>query len=122
VNKRVSRITASIPLIKRNLAPRPFANAPPQTYTEAVLVVYELIKIDLLNPVFIWAYERSPFANPWANPLPFGFATANGFGSSWPNLSGRAGSEDAAARIAVWSEEEIDPDYASISPKSAKLN
>ena len=59
VNKRVSRLAANIPLIKGNLSPLSFADVPRQTYTEAVLGVYELNKIDLLKDVFIWAYERS---------------------------------------------------------------
>src|SRR6185369_1948120 len=59
VNKRASRLAANIPLIKRNLTPLSFTDVPRQTYTEAVLGVYELNKIDLLKDVFIWAYERS---------------------------------------------------------------
>ncbi len=35
VNKRVSRLAANIPLIKRNLAPLSFADVPRQTYTDA---------------------------------------------------------------------------------------
>jgi hypothetical protein len=59
VNKRVSRLAANIPLIKRNLTPLSFTDVPRQTYTEAMLGIYELNKIDLLKDVFIWAYERS---------------------------------------------------------------
>lgn len=59
VNKRVSRLAANIPLIKANLSPLAFADVPKQTYTEAILGVYELKKVDLLKDVFIWAYERS---------------------------------------------------------------
>src|SRR5271166_5606879 len=59
VNKRVSRLAANIPLIKGHLSPLSFTDVPRQTYTEAVLGVYELTKIDLLKDVFIWAYERS---------------------------------------------------------------
>jgi Fic family protein len=59
VNKRVSRLAANIPLIKNNLSPLSFADVPRATYTQAVLGVYELNKIDLLKDVFIWAYERS---------------------------------------------------------------
>jgi Fic family protein len=59
VNKRVSRLAANIPLIKGNLSPLSFADVPRQTYTEAVLGVYELTQIDFLKDVFIWAYERS---------------------------------------------------------------
>jgi len=59
VNKRVSRLAANIPLIKRNLSPLSFTDLPRDLYTQAVLGVYELNKIDLLKDVFIWAYERS---------------------------------------------------------------
>ncbi len=59
VNKRVSRIAANIPLIRRNLAPLSFTDVPRSIYTEAILGVYELNRIELLKDVFIWAYERS---------------------------------------------------------------
>ncbi len=59
VNKRVSRLAANIPLIRANLAPLSFADVPVKTYTEAILGVYELNRIDLLKDVFIWACERS---------------------------------------------------------------
>ena len=59
VNKRVSRLAANIPLIKANLVPLSFTDVPVKTYTEAMLGVYELNRIDLLKGVFIWAYERS---------------------------------------------------------------
>lgn len=59
VNKRVSRIAANIPLIKYNLVPLSFTDVPREIYTEAVLGVYEMNKVDLLKDVFIWAYERS---------------------------------------------------------------
>ena len=59
VNKRVSRLAANIPLIKTNLTPLSFTDVPVKTYTQAMLGVYELNRIDLLKDVFIWAYERS---------------------------------------------------------------
>ncbi|MXZ80220.1 MAG: hypothetical protein F4Z15_02375 [Gammaproteobacteria bacterium] len=59
VNKRVSRLAANIPLIKADLMPLSFADVPVTDYTEAMLGVYELRRIDLLKDVFIWAYERS---------------------------------------------------------------
>lgn len=59
VNKRVSRLAANIPFIKRNLSPLSFVDVPRTVYTDAVLAVYELNKIDLLEDVFMWAYERS---------------------------------------------------------------
>jgi Fic/DOC family protein len=59
VNKRVSRLSANIPFIKRNLSPLSFIDVPRALYIEALLGVYELNKIDMLRDVFIWAYERS---------------------------------------------------------------
>lgn len=59
VNKRVSRLTANIPLIKRNLSPISFVDVPKALYTDAMLAVYELNKVDLLKEVYLWAYERS---------------------------------------------------------------
>jgi hypothetical protein len=59
VNKRVSRLAANIPLIKRNLSPLSFEDVPRDAYTEAMLGVYELNRVELLRDVFTWAYERS---------------------------------------------------------------
>jgi hypothetical protein len=59
VNKRVSRLSANIPFIKRNLSPLSFIDVPRALYTDAILAVYELNQVDLLRDVFIWAYERS---------------------------------------------------------------
>jgi Fic family protein len=59
VNKRVSRLAANIPFIKGNLSPLSFTGVPRSSYTDAILGVYELNKVDLLKDVFIWAYERS---------------------------------------------------------------
>jgi Fic family protein len=59
VNKRVSRLSANIPFIKHNLSPLSFIDVPRDLYTDAILAVYELNKVDLLRDVFIWAYERS---------------------------------------------------------------
>jgi hypothetical protein len=59
VNKRVSRLGANIPLIRRNLCPLSFIDVPERAYVEGTLGVYELKKVDLLRDVFVWAYERS---------------------------------------------------------------
>ncbi len=59
VNKRVSRLAANIPLIRNNLAPLSFVQVPDETYTQGMLGVYELNRVDLLKDVFLWAYERS---------------------------------------------------------------
>lgn len=59
VNKRVSRLGANIPLIRRNLCPLSFIDVPERVYVEGTLGVYELKRVDLLRDVFVWAYERS---------------------------------------------------------------
>ena len=59
VNKRLSRLAANIPLIRRNLCPLSFVDVPARDYLDGILGVYELNKIELLRDVFAWAYERS---------------------------------------------------------------
>lgn len=59
VNKRVSRLAANIPFIRRNLAPISFIDVPKELYIEAMIGVYELNRIDLARDMFLWAYERS---------------------------------------------------------------
>jgi len=49
VNKRVSRLAANIPLIQHNLCPLSFIDVPQQAYVDAVLGVYELNRIELLQ-------------------------------------------------------------------------
>ncbi len=59
VNKRVSRLAANIPLIKENLAPLTFVDVPLRDYTDAILAVYELNRVELLRDVFARAYRAS---------------------------------------------------------------
>ena len=59
VNKRVSRLSANIPLIRENLSPLSFVDVPVDTYVYGLIGVYELNRIELLRDVFVWAYERS---------------------------------------------------------------
>lgn len=59
VNKRVSRLGANIPLIRRNLCPLSFVDVPENAYVEGTQAVYELNRVELLRDVFVWAYERS---------------------------------------------------------------
>ena len=114
VNKRVSRLAANIPLIKHNLSPLSFIDVPRQTYTEAVLGVYELNKIDLLKDVFIWAYERSAaryaaVRQSLGEPDPFRLRYREQLRELIAELvRARVGRKDAVARIAAWSEKEID--------------
>ena len=58
-NKRVSRLAANIPFVKANLCTLSFTDVPTEAYTQAMLGVYELCRIDLLRDVFVWAYRRS---------------------------------------------------------------
>lgn len=59
VNKRVSRLSANIPLIRDNLCPLSFVDVPEDLYINGLLSIYELNRMELLKEVFIWAYERS---------------------------------------------------------------
>ncbi len=59
VNKRVSRLAANIPLIRKNLCPLSFVDVPERAYIDGVLGIYELNRVELLRDVFVWAYERS---------------------------------------------------------------
>ena len=59
VNKRVSRLSANIPLIRKNLKPLSFIDVPKSDYAAGLLGVYELNRIELMRDVFVWAYKRS---------------------------------------------------------------
>ncbi len=59
VNKRVSRLSAMIPLLKTNLCPISFVDVLEKDYINGILGVYEQNRIELLRDVFVWAYERS---------------------------------------------------------------
>jgi fido (protein-threonine AMPylation protein) len=59
VNKRVSRLAANIPLIRRNLSPLSFVDVTVDAYTHGILGVYELNRVDLLKDLFVWACGRS---------------------------------------------------------------
>lgn len=59
INKRVSRISANIPFVKRNFSPLSFIDVPEDLYSQGMLGVYEQNDVSLLKDVFLWAYERS---------------------------------------------------------------
>ena len=59
VNKRTSRLASNIPLIRRNLVPLSFLDVPVQIYTDCLIGVYELNRVELLRDLYVWAYERS---------------------------------------------------------------
>lgn len=64
-NKRLSRLAANIPLIKNNMSPLSFVDVAVRDYTDGILAVYELNRIEHLRDVFAFAYERS--ASRYAN-------------------------------------------------------
>lgn len=59
VNKRVSRLSANIPMVKFNLCPLSFIDMPQRDYVSGLIGVYELNRIEYLRDVFVWAYRRS---------------------------------------------------------------
>ncbi|EQD55947.1 filamentation induced by cAMP protein Fic [mine drainage metagenome] len=59
VNKRTSRLTANVPLLKSGLCPLSFVGVEPLAYTSALLGVYELNDVSLARDLFIYACERS---------------------------------------------------------------
>jgi hypothetical protein len=113
VNKRVSRLAANIPLIKGNLSPLSFADVPQQTYTEAMLGVYELRQVDLLKDIFIWGYERS--ASRYASvrqslgePDPFRLRHRAALRALVGEVvRGHMGKKDAAAHVAAFAAEHV---------------
>ena len=115
VNKRVSRLAANIPLIKNNLVPLSFTEVPRSTYTEAVLGVYELNKMELLKDVFVWAYERSAarygaVRQSLGEPDPFKLRYRTSLREVIGDvLRRRLGRQMAAAHIATWAQEKIAP-------------
>ena len=115
VNKRTSRLAANIPFIKANLSPLSFTEVPRDTYTEAVLGVYELNKIDLLKDVFIWAYERSAaryaaVRQSLGEPDPFRLKHRAALREIVSEvIRARMDRKTAGAHITRWLEEKIDP-------------
>lgn len=116
VNKRVSRLAANIPLIQGNLSPLSFTDVGQPTYTEAVLGVYELNKVDLLKDVFIWAYERSAarygaIRQSLGEPDPFRQRHRDNLRAVIREvIQGRMDRKSAAAHIAAWAQDNIEPD------------
>ncbi len=115
VNKRVSRLSANIPLIKGNLSPLSFESVPRGAYTEAVLGVYELNRVELLRDVFIWAYERS--ADRYAavrqslgEPDPFRLRHRQELREVIAAVvRGRMDKKQAIAHVKDWTQAHIDP-------------
>ncbi len=116
VNKRVSRLSANIPFIKRNLSPLSFTDVPSSLYTEAILGVYELNKVDLLKDVFIWAYGRSAeryaaVRQSLGEPDPFRFKHSAALRQIVSEvIRSRMDRQTATTHIAEWAEANIAED------------
>ncbi len=116
VNKRVSRLAANIPLIKANLTPLSFTDVPTKSYTDAVLGIYELNKIDLLKDVFIWAYERSAaryaaVRQSLGEPDPFRLKHRAGIRQIVSEIvRAQMDKKSALARIAAWAMDHVGPE------------
>ena len=116
VNKRVSRLSANIPLIKSNFSPLSFEDVSRGAYTDAVLGVYELNKVELFRDVFIWAYERS--ANRYAavrqslgEPDPFRLLHRQDLREVIAAVvRGRMDKRQAIAHVKDWTQGHIDPE------------
>lgn len=116
VNKRVSRLAANIPFIKQNLSPLSFTAVPRSIYTDAMLGVYELNKVDLLKDVFIWAYERSAerymaVRQSLGEPDPFRLRHRAALREIVGEVvRGKMDRKAAASHMAAWVEENITPE------------
>jgi len=116
VNKRVSRLAANIPFIKRNLSPLSFTGVPRKLYNQAMLGIYELNDVALLKDVFLWAYGRS--AEQYAavrqslgEPDPFRFKHRAGLRQVVADVvRDRLDRKAAVAFLARWTEKNIAPD------------
>ena len=114
VNKRVSRLAANIPFIKWNLSPLSFTDVPRPIYTDAMLGVYELRRIELLRDVFLWAYERSAarytaIRQSLGEPDPFRLRHRLALRELIQTVvRGRLNRAAAAARVSSWIAENID--------------
>lgn len=56
---RTARMAANIALMRHNLAPLVFLEVSESAYAEALLVLYECARIEVLRELFVEAYERS---------------------------------------------------------------
>lgn len=115
VNKRVSRLAANIPLIKENLCPLSFIDVPQATYTEAMLGIYELKRVELLKEVFIWTYERSAaryaaIRQSLGEPDPFRLKHRAALREVVGEVVyARMNRKSAVTYVAVWANTNIDP-------------
>lgn len=116
VNKRVSRLSANIPLVRHNLSPLSFESVPRETYTDAVLGIYELNRTELLRDLFIWAYERSAaryaaVRQSLGEPDPFRLQHRDALREVVGDIvRRRMDKKQASAHVGAWTRDNIDPE------------
>ena len=59
VNNRTARLSANIPLIKKNLVPLSFNDVERDDYTSAVIAIYELQDIHPILDLYVFSYMRT---------------------------------------------------------------
>ena len=59
INKRTSRISANVPLLKADLAPMSFVTMNDRDYIDGLIGIYELNNVSLLREAYIDAYMSS---------------------------------------------------------------
>jgi hypothetical protein len=97
-----------------NFSPLSFTEVPRTTYTDAMLGVYELNKVEILKEVFIWAYERSvaryaAVRQSLGEPDPFRLRYRTALRDIIGEVvCGRMARAQALAHIAGWAQKNID--------------
>ncbi|MDB6081758.1 MAG: hypothetical protein JWO53_1030 [Chlamydiia bacterium] len=59
VNKRTSRLSANIPLIKNNLVPLSFNDVEKEDYTSSMIAIYEMQDVQPLLDLYLFSYMRT---------------------------------------------------------------
>lgn len=59
INKRTSRISSNVPLLKADLAPMSFVTMNDRDYIDGLIGIYELNNVSLLREAYIQAYKAS---------------------------------------------------------------
>jgi Fic family protein len=59
INKRTSRLSANIPLIKNNVVPLSFNDVSKEDYNDAMIVIYELNDVRPLASLYSYSYRKT---------------------------------------------------------------
>lgn len=120
VNKRVSRLAANIPLIRRNLCPLSFVDVAQPDYVAGLIGVYELNRVELLRDVFEWAYRRtclrySSVRQILGEPDPFRLTHRNAISDTVQEVvNGRMNKASAVHHIAKRANESLPAEHRAL--------